>query len=145
MDYTIWTRRAALVGSVLVMALIFVFGFSTAALTDSAQPAQQDVLRLENRITQLEQRMYTLETNVRNIDQQTRFGSVSSRPVTQDDLVSLRSELQTLQQRMSDYECGLAKLDERTLARETREARKKSGINDPCRLNPETPINLGRR
>ena len=145
MHYTFWSRSAALVGSVLAIALIVVFGFSTAAFTDSTQPPQQDVLRLENRITQLEQRLYTIETNVRNIDQQSRFGGVSSRNVTPEDLVALRTELQTLQQRMSDYECGLAKLDERTLSRETREARRKSGINDPCRLNPETPINLGRR
>ena len=92
-----------------------VFRISSAALPDNNQPAQQEVLRLESRITQIEQRLYAVENNIRNLDQQSRSGSVASRGGAQDDLVSVRLEIQTLQQQLAGYECALAKLDERTL------------------------------
>src|SRR6478672_3255739 len=121
---------------------------SSAALPDNNQPAQQEVLRLESRITQIEQRLYAVENNIRNLDQQSRLGSATSRGAGQDDLVSVRLEIQTLQQRLAEYDCGLAKLDERTLTREMREARRKSAgatSEDPCRLNFETPLRFSDR
>jgi hypothetical protein len=96
-------------------------------------------------MTQLEQRLYAVENNIRNLDQQARLGSVTSRGVASDDLVSVLLEIQTLQQRLAEYECALPKLDERTLTREMREARRKSSgatSDDPCPLNVETPLRI---
>src|ERR1043165_527238 len=110
----------------------------------------QDNTMLERRISQLEQRFYTIETSITRLEQQT---SLSSRPsITQPaasdtEVTLLRSEVEALQRRLNEIECGLAKLDERTLAPATRDARKRSGVSstDPCRLNPETPLRLSTR
>ena len=141
---SLWWRTSLLV-LIVSLVLLTIFRVSSAALPDNNKPAQQEVLRLESRITQLEQRLYAVENNIRNLDQQSRLGSVASRGVGQEDLVSVRLEIQTLQQRLAEYECGLAKLDERTLSREMREARRKSSgttSDDPCRLNVETPLRI---
>jgi len=133
--------RTLLTVFVVSLVLLTIFRISSAALPDN-QPAQQEVLRLESRMTQLEQRLYAVENNIRNLDQQSRLGSGTSRGGASDDLVSTRLEIQTLQQRLAEYDCALAKLDERTLTREMREARRKSvgATSDPCRLNFETPL-----
>jgi hypothetical protein len=142
------TWRTLLPVFVVSLVLLTIFRISSAALPDNYQPAQQEVLRLESRMTQLEQRLYAVENNIRNLDQQSRLGSVTSRGAASDDLVSVRLEIQTLQQRLAEYDCALAKLDERTLTREMREARRKSSGatgDDPCRLNVETPLRFSNR
>ena len=124
-----------------VAALVFVTGFKI-----SPNPAQ-DVIRLETRLNQLEQRLYTIESSVRNIDQQARIaGATRGGGASADELALLRSQLQTIQLRLIESECALAKLDERTLSPALRDARRKSGgASDPCRANGEAPLRLPER
>ena len=115
---------------------------SSAARTDVGP--QQDVIRLETRINQIEQRVYALDTNLRNLEQQVRLAGSSPRSTGSEDVTRLRLEVQALQDRLAQHECALAKLDERTLSAAMRAARRKSGpgANDPCRLNSDTPVQL---
>ena len=132
--------RAVLLVSVIGLVVITVFRISSAALTANGPAPQQDIIRLENRITQLEQRLFSIETGLRTLEQQSRITGASSRGVSAEDIALLRAEIQTLQRRLVDDECGLAKLDERTLSPA---ARRKSG--DPCRANVDTPLRLPER
>jgi flagellar biosynthesis chaperone FliJ len=129
---------------VAVMVLVTVASMSARV---DPTPAQ-DVIRLETRINQLEQRLYTMEASIRNIEQQTRIANTTSRSggVTANDLSQLIAQLQTLQVRVMEDECALAKLDERTLTPAMRDARRKSGAAaDPCRANAEAPLRLPER
>src|SRR5690348_4233477 len=131
--------------------IIFVIGLSAVAIltisstarSDYGSTTQQDGIRLETRLNQIEQRLYSIEASVRNLEQQSRVGRVDSRGVSQQDWAVLRSEVQTLQSRIIEDECALAKLDERTLPPEIRAARKRAGaVNNPCRMNFDTPLRL---
>ena len=117
---------------------------SSAARTEFSPAPQQDVIRLETRLNQMEQRLYSLDGNVRNLEQQLRLAGSTGRGAGAEDAARLRLELQALQQRVAEHECALAKLDERTLSAAMRAARRKSGpgANDPCRLNVDTPVQL---
>jgi len=117
---------------------------SSAARTEFGPAPQQDVIRLETRLNQLEQRLYSIDSNVRNLEQQLRLAGSTGRGAAPEDTARLRLELQALQQRLAEHECALAKLDERTLSAAMRAARRKSGpgANDPCRLNVDTPVQL---
>jgi hypothetical protein len=139
--------RVAVFAWVVGLGLITIFRISLAAGSGAGPAQQQEVIRLENRITQLEQRLFSLETTLRNIEQQSRMAGATARGVGQDDLARVLAEVQTLERRLSENECGLAKLDERTLAPSLREARRKSGTvtNDPCRVNLDTPLRLPDR
>jgi len=142
------SRRALWDGGLTIVVLVAVALLTALTISSvSRNGSRQDTLRLESRINQLEQRLYTIETSLRNLEQQTRFGSGASRGAGQDELLRLRSEIQTLQRRVADDECGLAKLDERTLTRETRETRRRSGANrsDPCRSQVDAPLALPDR
>ncbi|PYS52916.1 MAG: hypothetical protein DMF68_00665 [Acidobacteria bacterium] len=111
----------------------------------------QDVTALERRISQLEQRFYTLETSINRLEQQVSLSerpSVAQPGVARDvEVTLLRSQVEMLQRRLNEIDCGLAKLDERTLAPAAREARRKAGTNniDPCRLNADAPLRLSAR
>jgi uncharacterized protein involved in exopolysaccharide biosynthesis len=106
----------------------------------------QDAIRLEQRINQLEQRLYGMETTLRNVEQQSRLGGTTSRNLSEQELALLTTQLQSLQLRLADYDCALAKLDERTLSPAMRDARRKSAAgNDPCRANADTPLRLPDR
>lgn len=145
-----YNRRWHFVLLVCVVALgvVSIFRMSSAARNEFDPIPPQDAIRLENRITQLEQRLYTIDTNVRNLEQQSRLAGSSSRGAKPEDVDRLRLEIQALQQRLAEHECSLAKLDERTLTPAMRASRKKSGgSGDPCRLNSDTPLQLsdGRR
>ena len=145
MQYLGW--RFVLSAVVLGLVLVTVLQISSAARND-AGPVPQDAIRLEARINQLEQRLYSIESSVRTLEQQSRLGSVSPRgtAITLDDLNLLRSEIQGLQLRLADDECALAKLDERTLSPAARDARRKSATrSDPCRANLDTPVRLSDR
>jgi len=132
--------RAVLLVFVAGLGLVTVFRISSA--TTNGPTPQQDIIRLENRMTQLEQRLFSIETGLRTLEQQSRITSATSRGVTQEDLALLRSEIQMLQQRLVDDECGLARLDERTLS----PARRKSAASsDRCRVNADAPLRLPER
>jgi predicted nucleic acid-binding Zn-ribbon protein len=123
--------------------LVIVLGL--ALLTISATP-QQDVIRLESRVNQLEQRLYSIESSIRTVEQQSRVAGANQRGVDQEDVARLRAEIQTLQLRLADDECALARVDERTLSSAMRAARQKStGRTDPCRANFDAPLRLSDR
>ena len=119
--------------------LVCVLGL--ALLTISATPPQ-DAIRLDSRINQLETRLYSIEASIRTLEQQSRIAGASQRGLSQDDLVRLRADIQTLQLRLQEDECALARLDERTLSPALR---RKSGWPDPCRANPDAPLQLSNR
>ena len=120
---------------------------SSAARNESGPAPQQDVIRLETRINQLEQRLFSMDSNMRNLEQQFRLASSAGRGGGAEDIARMRLELNALQQRLADHECALAKLDERTLTPTMRATRRKSGVNDLCRQNVDAPLQLsdGRR
>lgn len=130
-------RRAVLLVVVIGLGVLTI---SSAARDNAGPNPQQDFVRLEQRMNQLEQRVFSMDTTLRNIEQQSRLAGASRRGVSEEDVAQLRSELLTLQQRVADHECALAKLDERTLTAAMR-TRRKSG-NDRCRVNSETPVQL---
>ena len=119
--------------------LVCVLGL--ALLTISATPPQ-DSIRLESRINQLETRLYTIEASIRSVEQRSAMAASSRSGLSQDDLVRLRADIQTLQLRLQENECALARLDERTLSPAMR---RKSGRPDPCRANPDAPLQLSDR
>jgi hypothetical protein len=126
----------------IALALITIIRITSAAGSNVTFP-QQDVIRLESRLTQIEQRMYSLETSVRTIEQQTRIAGLSSRSVNPEEIAVMHSEIQVLQRRIIEDECALAKLDERTLSPERR--RRSGTTTDPCRLNSDAPLRLPDR
>jgi hypothetical protein len=109
--------------------------------------ASQDVISLDRRISQLEQRLYSTESNISRLEQQI---SISQRPAPPQasqrdpDIDLLRSELERVKLRVRELECGVVHIDERTLPATAKESRKRAGAqsNDPCRQNPETPVRL---
>jgi hypothetical protein len=135
---------AVLLAGIVVLVVVSIIKISSAAGNAVGPDPQQDVIRLESRLTQLEQRLYGLETSVRTLEQQSRLSNVSSRAVSAEDVLRLQADIQTLQRRIIDDECGLAKLDERTLSSAMRDARRSSGVvnRDPCRYNYESPLRL---
>jgi hypothetical protein len=138
--------RSLLLMVVAGFALLMVFKISSAARNEHDSLTTQDPVRLETRINQLEQRLYTIETSLRMLEQQSRAGAVTPRTVTPDDFSVLRAEIQALQLRLNDDECAIAKLDERTLSPAAREARRRSAARtEPCRLSADTPVRLPER
>jgi len=115
----------------------------------SASETAQDTMYLDRRINTLEMRLSTIESSLRNLEQQ----AISSQRTSQGqsyrdpELSLLRSEVEILKSRLREMECGLAHLDERTLSVTAKEARKRTGgqLNDPCRLNPEAPLPIVHR
>ena len=109
----------------------------------------QDAMYLDRRLTALEQRIYTIESNLNQIQQQIRVSRSS--PVTSTtpdpEVNLLRTEIEMLKIRTRELECGLAHVDERTLPATVREARKRAGtLKDPCRSSsPEAPVQLSSR
>lgn len=137
--------RAFLAAGVASLALVAVFKIALAAGANNAPAPQQDVIRLETRINQLEQRLYQFDTSIRNLEQQSRLGG-ASRGVSAQDVELLRSQIQALQFRLAEDECALAKLDERTLSAAMRNSRRQSsGRSDPCRVNVDSPLRLPER
>lgn len=136
--------RAPLAIGIAGLALVALFKIALAAGANNAPPPQQDVIRLETRLNQLEQRLYQIDTSIRNIEQQSRLGG-ASRGVSAQDVELLRSQINALQLRLIEDECSLAKLDERTLSAAMRNSRRQSGRSDPCRVNVDAPLRLPER
>jgi hypothetical protein len=147
-----WRAALLVVAAGLVAVMVFKISsaarneYESAAAHEYESTTTQDAIRLETRINQLEQRLYTIETSLRTLEQQSRSGMVTSRNVTPEDVAALRAALQTLELRLTDDECAIAKLDERTLTPAMRSARIRSGARtEPCRLNADTPVRLPER
>ena len=138
----------------LLISLVCVLA-ATAALANRGKAsleiealASQDTMQLDRRISTIEQRFYSLESSINQLRQQMASSRPSSvTPNARDPEVErLRSEVQLLQERIREVECAAAKLDERTLSPAAREARRAGGQTaDPCRLRPETPVQLSGR
>jgi|SRR5215203_3040451 len=122
----------------VVMMCVVVVAIVMATRTDAGPVPQQDVIRLESRMNQIEQRLYGIETSIRTLEQQSRLANAGPRDASRD-LEILRSALQTLESRIIQDECSLAKLDERTLASA---ARRRAGVTNPCRRNVDLPLLL---
>jgi len=122
----------------VVVMCVMVVAIVMATRTDAGPVPQQDVIRLESRMNQLEQRLYGIETSIRTLEQQSRLANVGPRDATRD-LEVLRSAVQTLQARVIEDECALAKLDERTLAPA---AKRRAQTTNPCRRNVDLPLQL---
>ena len=140
----VFQRRIVLVLSIAAGCAIFL-AMSSAARINSGPDPQQDLLRLDGRITQLEQRLYGIENNIRNLEQQVRVTGVNSGAVGPEDVALLRSQVQLLQRRVAEDECALAKLDERTLSPAARASRRSSRATDECRINVDAPLTLPDR
>lgn len=133
-----WLLTFVVLGCVAAMGVASLVG----TRAESIPLSQQDVLRLETRLNQMEQRFYTLESNVRNLEQQARISSGGLRSGSDNEVRLLRSEIDLLQRRLTDVECGLAKVDERTLTPAMRATRRRAAGDDPCRLNFDAPLRL---
>jgi predicted RNase H-like nuclease (RuvC/YqgF family) len=130
---------------VLVVILCAVIGVMASISRGSSASEAQDVSSLDRRLSLLEQRFYSIESNITRLQQYVAAQRPPvSQPSTSDrELSMIREEIQRLNVRMNEIECGLIKLDERTTPAARRNAADKS--NDPCRLNPDTSVRLSTR
>jgi hypothetical protein len=139
------SSRPAVFILVSALAAALAYAWAPASGRGEAASPSQDTIRIQNRLTQLEQRIYSIETSLRGLEQQSRLAGVNAGRTTRDPEVNLlRTELDTLRRRLAEVECGLARVDERTLTAAARAARRKaqSDAGDPCRLNPDAPLRL---
>jgi hypothetical protein len=141
--FRIWRVALLILCSVGVGAVLAAYlGKSTEAST----VAPQDVISLDRRISMLEQRMVSIDSTLRSLEQQSMMAlRSSSTSVGRDStLTLLRDELLLLQRRQAELDCAIAKLDERTLPPAVRQTLRQNGATpgDPCRLHPEAPIRL---
>lgn len=119
-----------------------------AGFADRSGPAAiapgpgQDIMSVERRVSTLEQRMYTIDSNISQLQQQVMMISRNPTPsaAAGAEVQQLRLELDLLKSRMNLIECALAKLDERTLA--PAKPKTRTSVKDPCRLDPQTPIEM---
>ena len=130
---------------VLVVILCAVIGVMASISRGSSASEPQDVSNLDRRLSLLEQRFYSIESNISRLQQYVaaQRPQVSQPTTTDRELIMIREEIQRLSSRMNEIECGLIKLDERTTSAARRNAAPQS--NDPCRLNPETTVRLSTR
>jgi hypothetical protein len=134
----------------LVLAFCGVIGIQVSGYRPPSASAiePQDTGYLDRRISMLETRLSSIESTVRTLQQQAMSQRPApSQPARDPETALLRSELEIMNARVREVECGLAHLDERTLSANAKEARKRMSAqpNDPCRLNPDTPIQLSLR
>lgn len=76
----------------------------------SRAPTTQDVGALGSRFRMLEQRLYSIESSIRRLDQQAVFSQRTNTPPAggQDpEIGGLRSEVNALRSRLVEIECGL--------------------------------------
>ena len=106
----------------------------------------QDVRILDRRISLLEQRLYSIESNMNRLEQSVisqRSPAQIPNAADREIYLMLREDIHKLTQRLSEMECGLLRLDERTAI--PANTRKLSGAKDACRLNPSAPLQLSTR
>jgi peptidoglycan hydrolase CwlO-like protein len=113
---------------------------STAFLSLGHSAGAQDVRGLENRMTMLEQRLYSIQTSINRLEQTALSQrSTGTRETVRDHEINvLNQEILKLKLRVDEAQCGLLKLDERT-------RRGDRSTTDPCRLNPNSPLQLRER
>lgn len=130
---------------VCVIAIAFAIAHTNKASSANAGMSAQDVMSLDRRISAFEQRLYILESHINQLQQQVQYAQ--RQPATSNtrdpEIDRLRVELNLLQSRLGEVECGVLKLDERTLPAAARAAQSKK--TDPCRSQPNTPIQLSSR
>ena len=141
-----FSKQMNLVLVVVLCAVIGVMANSSRGASSRAATENQDVSSLDRRISLLEQRFYTVESNISRLQQYVaaQRPPVSQPGVSDRELLLLREEIQRLNLRMTEVECGLSKLDERTTSAARRNAATQKST-DPWRLNPETPVRLSTR
>jgi hypothetical protein len=109
----------------------------------------QDAVYLDRRISMLETRLGSIESSMRSLQQQAMVSerSTATQPTRDPEVTLLRSEVEILNSRLRELECALVRLDERTLLPAAREARRRTAAqsSDPCRVNPDMPIQLSPR
>jgi len=125
------------------LSLIIFFG-GGVAVKSFAPSSVQDSAFLDRRISLLEQRLNMLDSTVSRLQQQSMSGGAPVQRARDPETALLRSEVEILQSRLKEIECGLTRLDERTLSAAAREAQKRTSAQtqNPCRLFPESPIQL---
>jgi len=128
---------------VLVIVLCAVIGVMANSSRGNNSTTPQDLNSLDRRLSLLEQRFYSIESNISRLQQYVAAQRPTvSQPSTSDrELLLIREEIQRLGLRVSELECGLVKLDERTTTHRST-ADKPS---DPCRLNTGTSVRLSAR
>lgn len=141
------TISRSLIASFCLLTMTLAVGY-VGETSAEPEPRSQDVSGLSQRITSLEQRFYSIESSINQLRQQ----MISMRPsagasgVADPRVDRLQSELQLLQLRIRELECAAVKLDERTLPQSAREqGRAQSKQPDPCRAQPNTPVQLSSR
>jgi len=139
------SKQANFVLVILLFAVIGVMASNSRGNSATDAVESQDPSSLDRRISLLEQRFYTIESNISRLQQYmaTQRPSISQPGVSDREVSLMRDEIQRLTLRMNEVECGLSKLDERTTPAARRNPTAKT--NDPCRLNPETPVRLSTR
>jgi hypothetical protein len=113
--------------------------------TGDVATASQDPYGLDRRITTLETRMFSLESQIRQMEQQMSLSTRTPSPTRDRDagVETLQRQVSLQQAQLNELKCGLAKLDERTLPAAVRKGNSQSDRQgDPCRLNPDTPLVL---
>ncbi len=143
---------------VLILSAVFVTDAGTGAM-DYREPSirtsiwaptasAQDAAYLDRRISMLETRLSSIESSMRSLQQQSMISErTAAQPARDPEVTLLRSEVEILNSRLRELECALVRLDERTLSPTAREARRRTAAqsSDPCRVNPDTPIQLSPR
>jgi hypothetical protein len=138
------SKQSNLVLFVVLCAVIGVMASISRAHSSVAAETTQDPGSLDRRLSLLEQRFYSVESSISRLQQYvaTQRPSIPQPSTSTNDreLSLMREELQRLTLRIAEIDCGLIKLDERTTPAVRRNPTAKS--NDPCRLNPDTPVRL---
>jgi hypothetical protein len=139
------SKQSSLVLIVVLCAVIGVMATISRGKSVTGPAEVQDPSSLDRRISLLEQRFYSIESNISRLQQYIAAQRPPvSQPNTSDrDVILMREEIQRLSLRVTELECGLSKLDERTTPATRRNAADKT--SDPCRVNPETPVRLSAR
>lgn len=142
-----FSKRSNLVLVVVLCAVVGVMANISRGNSSRTpeESAIQDVSSLDRRISLLEQRFYSVEASINRLQQfiAAQRPSVSQTGASDREITMIREEIQRLTLRMAEIDCGLVKLDERTTPAARRNTTE--GSNDPCRLNPETPVRLSTR
>src|SRR5262245_17336203 len=140
--------RNLTVAFAIIVVVLFVGAMNRTGASSSTEGGTQDTAYLDRRISMLETRLYSIESSLRSLEQQAMLSRSSPAQASRDPEVTLlRSEIEILKSRLREVDCGLAHIDERTLSVAAREARRRAfgQVQDPCRLEPERPVELTPR